>query len=176
MNLSSASATGALPVPGVLAGEPVQVLMVCMGNICRSPTAEVVLRDLAARAGVAVVVDSAGTHAGHWGHPPDPRSCRHAALRGYDLTGLRARGLQEADFDRFHLLVAMDQDNLMDLRERCPEGRAGRLVRLLDFAAQPPQRNVPDPYYGGEAGFDRVLDLIELGCTGLVEYLRRHQG
>jgi protein-tyrosine phosphatase len=151
--------------------------MVCMGNICRSPTAEAVLRHRLARAGVGdIEVDSAGTHAGHIGHQPDDRAIAHAGRRGYDLTGLRARRVRAEDFVHFDLLIGMDDDNLAALRELCPEGAAHKLVRLLDFAPDAGVAQVPDPYYGGPGGFERVLDLVEAGCDGLLQYLQPRQG
>ncbi|BDI04495.1 low molecular weight protein-tyrosine-phosphatase [Sphaerotilus microaerophilus] len=155
-----------------------RVLMVCMGNICRSPTAEAVLRHRVARAGLAaqVEIDSAGTHAWHTRNPPDERSIAHAARRGYDLTGLRARRIESADFERFDLLLAMDADNLAHLRETAPAEAHHRLRLLMTFAPQLSLREVPDPYYGGSAGFERVLDLIESACDGLVEHLRSVNG
>jgi protein-tyrosine phosphatase len=155
-----------------------RVLMVCMGNICRSPTAEAVLRHRVTRAGLLerVEIDSAGTHAWHTRNPPDERSIAHAARRGYDLTGLRARRIEPADFDRFDLLLAMDEDNLAHLLETAPAEAHHRLRLLMTFAPQPGLHEVPDPYYGGPAGFERVLDLIESACDGLVEHLRRING
>lgn len=155
-----------------------RVLMVCMGNICRSPTAEAVLRHRVTRAGLQewVEIDSAGTHAWHTRNPPDERSIAHAARRGYDLTGLRARRIEPADFNRFDLLLAMDSDNLAHLRETAPAEAHQRLRLLMAFAPQLSMREVPDPYYGGSAGFERVLDLIETACDGLVEHLRGING
>jgi protein-tyrosine phosphatase len=158
----------------------VSVLMVCLGNICRSPTAEGVLRHKLAAAGLAdrVRVDSAGTSGYHIGDPPDPRSCRHALRRGIDLSGLRARRLAAEDFDRFDLLLAMDDDNLADMRRLCPSGREDRLRMLLSFAtAATGVREVPDPYAGGPDGFETVLDLVDEACDGLVAHLHaRLQG
>lgn len=155
--------------------------MVCMGNICRSPTAEGVLRQRLASAGLEgwVEVDSAGTHAYHVGHPPDERSQAHAARRGYDLSALRARQVQERDFERFDLLLAMDWDNLALLEAECPDRPEWRrkLRRLTEFLPQASPHAgaqvVPDPYYGGADGFDLVLDLVEAACDGLVEDLRQ---
>jgi protein-tyrosine phosphatase len=164
---------------GAPAAQPVRrVLMVCMGNICRSPTAEAVLRHHLQRAGLGrqISVDSAGTYAGHVGHAPDERSIAHAARRGYDLQDLRARRVTTEDFQTFDLIVAMDADNLDALQQRCPPGRQARLVRLLDYAPAAGLRDVPDPYYGGPGGFERVLDLVELGCDGLLQYLQSQQG
>lgn len=116
----------------------------------------------------AVRVDSAGTHGYHVGEPPDPRSQAHAKRRGYDLSDLRARAVEAADFERFDWILAMDWDNLQLLREMCPEHLVGKLKRLMEFAPQLGRDVVPDPYYGGPAGFDVVLDLIEIACDGLV--------
>lgn len=151
------------------------VLLVCMGNICRSPTAEGVLRHKLRQAGLqqAVHVDSAGTHGYHVGEPPDPRSQTHARRRGYDLADLRARAVEASDFERFDHILVMDWDNLELLQQRCPPEQAGKLRRLMEFAPQLGREVVPDPYYGGPAGFDVVLDLIETACDGLIADLRR---
>ncbi len=161
--------------------EPVvQILMVCMGNICRSPTAEAVLRAKVAQAGLAkqVVVESAGTHNYHPGSPPDARSQQHALRRGYDLSQLKARQVQQDDYADFDLILAMDWDNLALLQVDCPPQHAGKLKLLMEFA--PPVLSlgpvVPDPYSGGAAGFDHVLDLTEAACTGLVCTLERSFG
>lgn len=164
------------PVPE--APPPFRVLMVCMGNICRSPTAEGVLRARLAAAGMAewVLVDSAGTHAYHVGEPPDERSRAHAARRGYDLSAQRARAVDDDDFERFDLLLAMDWDNLALLQERCPPQAQRKLRRLMEFGRTAGSEIVPDPYYGGAAGFDHVLDLVEAACDGLIEHLARTPG
>jgi protein-tyrosine phosphatase len=151
-----------------------RVLMVCMGNICRSPTAEGVLRAKLGRAGLLgrVLVDSAGTHGYHSGEAPDPRAIRHAALRGYDISQLRARPVQGEDFERFDWILAMDEDNLDWLRRRAPEGLDGRIGLLMTHARRhTAAARVPDPYYGTPAGFEHVLDLVEDACDGLVERL-----
>ncbi|MDE1950159.1 MAG: low molecular weight phosphotyrosine protein phosphatase [Burkholderiales bacterium] len=152
-----------------------RILMVCMGNICRSPTAEGVLRDKLARAGLAreVLVDSAGTHAQHHnGEAPDPRAIKAAAARGYDLRRLRARRVVEDDYARFDWLFAMDEDNLETLRARTPQGATARVELLMAHGRRfPGVAEIPDPYYGAAAGFERVLDLIEDGCDGLVSLL-----
>lgn len=158
-----------------------RILMVCLGNICRSPTAEAVLRHKLAEAGLAdqVEVDSAGTHAYHIGSPPDERSQRHAGLRGYDLAALRARKVNEQDFAAFDMLLAMDWDNLAILENECPDdpGLKRKLRRLTEFVpAHSPHAGaqvVPDPYYGGPAGFDTVLDLVEAACEGVVAHVRQ---
>ena len=151
-----------------------RILMVCMGNICRSPTAEAVLRAKLAAAGLSgqVEVDSAGTHDYHLGAPPDPRAQEHAALRGYDLAQLRARKVGPADFERFDLLLAMDDDNLATLERRCPPAQRHKLEPLMRYAPGLGTQ-VPDPYSGGARGFDQVLDLVEAACDGLVQALSR---
>lgn len=152
-----------------------RVLMVCMGNICRSPTAEGVLRAKLRHAGLVaqVEVDSAGTHDYHVGAPPDHRSQQHALARGYDLSTLRARQVERADFERFDLVLAMDEDNLALLEELCPPHRRGRLQLLMAYAADPAASVVPDPYYGGPAHFEQVLDLVERACDALVLHLQQ---
>lgn len=151
-----------------------RVLMVCMGNICRSPTAEGVLRARLAAAGLEgqVEVDSAGTHDYHVGAPPDHRSQDHAARRGVDLSTLRARQVCAGDFERFDLLLAMDRDNLELLEEACPGPHLRhKLGLLMGFDPEARSEVVPDPYYGGAAGFERVLDLVEAASDGLVKHL-----
>ncbi len=152
----------------------VGVLMVCMGNICRSPTAEAVLRHQLQQAGLAgrVWVDSAGTHGFHTQEPPDPRAIAAAGRRGYDLSPLRARAVRPDDFHRHRWLLAMDDDNLAWLQRKAPQGHGAGLALLLSQARQHTERHVPDPYYGGTAGFERVLDLVEDACQGWVAQLR----
>ncbi len=156
----------------------IRVLMVCMGNICRSPTAEAVLRHRLADAGLddAVAVDSAGTHAYHLDSPPDARSSQAGAQRGYELAHLRARKVQAQDYADFDLLLAMDWDNLALLEENCPSDLRPRLRRLTEFIphSHPLVGSpvVPDPYYGGPSGFEHVLDLVEAACEGLVAHLQ----
>ena len=144
-----------------------------MGNICRSPTAEGVTRALAERFGVLdqFEFDSAGTHGYHIGNPPDPRTVKAASVRGFDLSGLRARQVNDFDFTRFDRILAMDYGNLELLRQACPEKHQGKLGLFLSYANELPEDEVPDPYYGGAEGFDRVLDLIEAGATGLLTAL-----
>ena len=150
-----------------------RVLLVCMGNICRSPSAEGVLRArLAAHPELSVEVDSAGTHGYHVGEPPDPRAIAHAARRGVDIAGLRARRVVVEDFDRFDLVLAMDRANLARLQDLCPPAQAHKLGLMLDHAPHASLREVPDPYYGDAAGFEQVLDLLELAADGLIEALR----
>lgn len=148
-----------------------------MGNICRSPTAEGVLREQAERAGLAghLEIDSAGTHGYHVGAPPDARAQKAAAKRGYNLSGLRARRVATTDFSRYDLILAMDRDNLSLLREVCPEEQHHRLGLFLDYARNFAEKEVPDPYYGGPDGFERVLDLIEDASLGLIATLRRQE-
>lgn len=145
-----------------------------MGNICRSPTAEGVFRHLVREAGLAeeVDIDSAGTHGYHAGAPPDDRSCHHAALRGYDLSGLRARQVHRRDFERFDLVLAMDWENLELLEEQCPPEHRHKLRRLMEFAPPGSGEVVADPYYGGRQGFETVLDHVEAACQGLLEHVR----
>ncbi len=126
------------------------------------------MRAKLAAVGLDVAVDSAGTHGWHAGAPPDARSQAHARRRGYDLSGLRARQLVAEDFERFDLVLAMDGDNLAHAEQLCPPSRRDRLKLLLDYAPQLGQREVPDPYYGGDAGFEAVLDLVEAACDGLI--------
>jgi len=154
--------------------QPLRVLMVCMGNICRSPTAEAVLRARLQQAGLRqrVLVDSAGTHGYHTGEAPDPRAIQQAARRGYDLAGLRARPVVDADFQRFDRILAMDADNLAWLQRKAPPEAAARLQLLMAHATKHATvLAVPDPYYGALQGFDHVLDLVEDACTGLVQSL-----
>ena len=154
----------------------VSVLFVCMGNICRSPTAEGVFRHVLAEAGLAdrVRVDSAGTHAYHVGEPPDRRSQAAAARRGISLDGILARRIAETDLAEFDYVLAMDKLNLVTLAEMAALEYHKRLSLFLEYATGP-ELEVPDPYYGGAAGFERVLDLVEAASQGLLETLRsRH--
>ncbi|PYO81896.1 MAG: phosphotyrosine protein phosphatase [Gemmatimonadetes bacterium] len=139
-----------------------QVLFVCTGNICRSPTAEAVLRELGRKEGVPLHVESRGTHDYHVGEPPDERAQHHARRRGYDLSALRARKLTGRDFKEFDLILAMDQGQLGVLRRMCPAEHASKVRLFLSG------REVPDPYYGGPEGFEQVLDLVEAGCRELL--------
>jgi protein-tyrosine phosphatase len=152
-----------------------KILFVCLGNICRSPTAEGVLRVLAAREApeLALQIDSAGTAGYHIGEPPDPRTRRAAARRGYDLGALRARIVEPDDFEHFDLILAMDEANLSVLRGRAPSARHEQLRLFLEFAPQTEIREVPDPYYGGPNGFEEVLDLVEAAARGLIAHLRK---
>jgi len=154
--------------------KPVSVLFVCHGNICRSPTAEGVMRARASRSGMsALVIDSAGTSACHAGEAPDRRAQRVAGQRGYDLSTQRARQVCDDDFARFDWILAADHHNLADLKRRCPAIYAHKLALMLDPLPSDAEREVPDPYYGGPSGFDHVLDLLEQACDGWLERLRR---
>jgi protein-tyrosine phosphatase len=159
-----------------MSNSTLHILLVCMGNICRSPTAEGVLRAKVAQAGLSgqVSIDSAGTHNYHPGSPPDERSQAHALARGYDLSKLRARQIADEDYAKFDLILAMDWDNLALLQGDCPPEYAHKLKLMMSFAAAHRQLGevVPDPYHGGEAGFEKVLDLIEASSDDLVDKLR----
>ncbi|MDG4548868.1 MAG: low molecular weight phosphotyrosine protein phosphatase [Candidatus Contendobacter sp.] len=153
----------------------VKVLFVCMGNICRSPMAEGAFRRLLERVELAehVFVDSAGTHSYHIGSPPDPRSQATALSRGVSLRHLRARQVTTADLVEFDYVLAMDRDNFDHLLALGKEPEARRRIRLfLDFAPNLPEREVPDPYYGGSGGFERVMDLVEEAARGLLIDIR----
>lgn len=154
--------------------EPVRVLFVCMGNICRSPTAEGVFRHKVATRGLVqrIETDSAGTHAYHIGHSPDRRAQAHALQRGYDLAALRARQVVSEDFTRFDYVLAMDWDNHALLESQCVPAARHKIRLLMQFARKfPDQQIVPDPYYGGAAGFEAVLDYIEDACDGLIDVI-----
>jgi protein-tyrosine phosphatase len=144
-----------------------------MGNICRSPTAEGVFRQRAEAAGLALDIDSAGTHAYHVGSPPDARSSRHASQRGYDLSAQRARQVAASDFERYDHLLAMDHDNLKLLQVACPPRHRHKLALFMQYATRSESDVVPDPYYGGANGFDQVLDYIEDASDGLIAALRK---
>lgn len=149
------------------------VLFVCLGNICRSPLAEGIFRDLAAREGVAVEIDSAGTGDWHLGHAPDPRAQAVADRNGLDISALRARLVTPADFHRFDRIVAMDASNLANLEAMRPADARATLARLLDFADGVALADVPDPYEGGPEGFDETYRLVEAGAKGLLDAIRR---
>lgn len=153
----------------------VRVLFVCLGNICRSPTAEGVFRHVVQRASLAdyIEIDSAGTHAYHIGEPPDRRAQAAAARRGVDLSGLRGRQATRRDIEEFDYILAMDRENLRNLQAICPPGLEPKLRLFLEFADQRVDKEVPDPYFGGESGFDRVLDMIDDAARGLLEDIRQ---
>lgn len=156
--------------------QKVSVLFVCMGNICRSPTAEGVFRQHVADAGLGdrIHVDSAGTHAYHGGEKPDRRGVDAAERRGYSLAGIRARRVVSDDFDRFDYVLAMDKDNLASLHEVSEDDNHRQNIRLfLEYAESSSLSEVPDPYYGGLAGFERVLDLVEEASAGLLREMRK---
>jgi protein-tyrosine phosphatase len=152
-----------------------RVLFVCMGNICRSPTAEGVFRKLLREQApdLDVQVDSAGTHAYHVGDPPDPRAQRAAQRRGVDLSGQRARRVTERDFAHFELVLAMDELNHVTLLDICPAEYRDRVRLFLEFAPHLGRNDVPDPYYGGSNGFEQVLDLVEEAAVGVLAHLRK---
>ncbi len=151
-----------------------KILFVCLGNICRSPTAEAVFRAVAARDApeLTVEIDSAGTAAYHVGAAPDPRTVAAALRRGYDMSPLRARVVDSRDFDHYDLILAMDRENLAVLTTRSPAHTRERLKLFLDFAPNTGVTEVPDPYYGGPNGFEEVLDLVEAATHGLLQHLR----
>jgi protein-tyrosine phosphatase len=152
----------------------VRVLFVCLGNICRSPMAEGVFRKLVLEAGYAdrVEIDSAGTHAYHVGEPPDERAQAAAARRGIDIAARRGRRATVEDFLRFDYVLAMDHENYAHLQALCPPGHEHKLRLFLEYAQDSTERVVPDPYFGGASGFDRVLDLIEDAALGLLADVR----
>jgi protein-tyrosine phosphatase len=153
----------------------VNVLFVCMGNICRSPMAHGVFQSMLDEAGIAhlVRVDSAGTHAYHVGSPPDIRAQRMAAVHGVDLSGQRARLLEARDFEQFDYVLVMDEDNLENARRICPPDSHDRIRLFLEFAQELDEREVPDPYYGGNDGFERVMDMVRSAAQGLLDELKR---
>ncbi len=155
----------------------VRILFVCLGNICRSPTAEGVFRALIEQEGLAdrVLIDSAGTHAYHVDDPPDERAQAAALRRGIDISGLRGRKVVPADFESFDYVLAMDRENLDNLLALSAPEHRHKIRLFLDYAPQRTECEVPDPYYGGPAGFDRVLDMLGEASLGLLAALRaRH--
>lgn len=158
------------PAPADPSRPPIRLLFVCLGNICRSPSAEGVFAHLAAKAGVShrFEIDSAGTGGWHQGEPPDARAIDAAARRGVDLSTLRARKVQEADFHRFDLMLAMDRTNLTDLEARKPADADVEVTLITRFAGPGAPEEVGDPYYGGSEGFEQTLDLLERACAGLI--------
>jgi protein-tyrosine phosphatase len=156
-------------------GKPVRVLFVCTGNICRSPTAEGVFKHIVEKAGLAgrIASDSAGTGDYHVGEAPDPRSQSAALSRGYDLSPLCARQVSRRDFIEFDYVLAMDETHLRQLKRLSPPEHAGKIELFMAFAGEGAAREVPDPYYGGAQGFERVLDMVEQASRGLLDHLRR---
>ena len=147
------------------------VLFVCLGNICRSPTAEAIFRKKAAQAGLSLTIDSAGTGAWHVGEPPDARSVEAGEAAGYSFAGQTARQAEKADFAKFDFILAMDSANLASLKAMQPAGYSGQLGLFLDYAPAQSLRDVPDPYYGGAEGFKQVIYLIEQASAGLIAQL-----
>jgi protein-tyrosine phosphatase len=153
----------------------VKVLFICMGNICRSPTAEAVFRRYVEEEGLAerFLIDSAGTHDYHIDDVPDARTQRAARQRGYDMSQLRGRQVTTEDFSNFDYLLAMDEANLEILRDLRPRDAQSHLGLFLEFAGQHTEREVPDPYFGGADGFERVLDMVEDAAAGLLRHIRQ---
>jgi len=158
--------------------ESVSVLFCCMGNICRSPTAEGVFRRLVVSAGLQnrVRIDSAGTHSYHVGHAPDPRSQAAAAVRGYKLGELRARQVVQRDFAEFEYILAMDKDNLAELQRAAPPEYRSKPTLFMEYSVRGAAIEVPDPYYGGPEGFEQVLDMAEDACAGLLGAIKKELG
>ncbi len=153
----------------------ISVLFCCMGNICRSPTAEAVFRTRVEEAGLAqhIAIDSVGTHDYHIGNPPDLRTQRAAKQRGYDLSNLRGRQVEVVDFSRFDYVLAMDNANMAILQGLCPAVQRDRLELFLQYAQSHQETEVPDPYYGGEDGFENVLDMVEDAAAGLLLHIQK---
>lgn len=153
-----------------------KVLFVCLGNICRSPTADGIFRNLVAQANLdhKILVDSAGTGDWHIGKAPDARTVAAARNRGYDLSVLRARQVNKSDFAEFDYVLAMDNSNLKDLQRMKPFDYKGHLGLFLEFGSRGDYLEVPDPYYGGKEGFDLVLDLVEDAAQGLLNHIRQN--
>jgi len=153
----------------------ISVVFVCMGNICRSPTAEAVFRNLVENAGLSekIMIDSAGTIDFHTGKAPDSRAQRAAKQRGYDMSGLRARQAEEHDFYLFDYVLAMDRENLANLQRITPLDSETKAQLFLEYARHHTEREVPDPYYGGSDGFERVLNMVEDAAEGLLQHIRQ---
>jgi len=157
--------------------EKIRVLFVCMGNICRSPTAHGVFRHMIRQHGLEewFEIDCAGTHAYHLDMPPDPRAQEASRRRGIDISHLRARRVSAEDFGHFDYVLAMDMDNRDILLSLCPRGYAHKLSLLMAFAPELNLQEVPDPYYGGASGFERVIDMIESAAQGLLLHIHRER-
>ena len=155
----------------------IRVLFVCMGNICRSPTAHALFREQVDRAGLAthIEIDSAGTHAYHVGNAPDARAIATARARGIKMADLRARQVHQDDYIQFDYIVAMDEENLSMLLASCPEAERPRLSLILDWTTGW-GREVPDPYYGGDEGFERVFDMLTDACHELIRQISARLG
>ena len=153
-----------------------KVLFVCLGNICRSPTADGIFNHIVVREKMdqKIIIDSAGTGDWHVGKSPDSRTVAAARKRGYDLSVLRARQVSARDFDEFDYVLAMDKSNLSDLQRMKPAEYAGHLGLFLDFGSRKDYREVPDPYYGGHDGFEMALDLVEDAAQGLLNHIRKN--
>ncbi len=149
----------------------IKVMFVCMGNICRSPTAHGVFRQLVEDEGYAehIYIESSGTHAYHVGEPPDHRAQQTAQQRGLDLSDLRAQRIQKKDFETFDYILPMDQDNFEILIDSSPPEYQEKIRMFLSYAPELSRREVPDPYYGGPGGFEQVLDMVEAGSRGLLD-------
>ena len=157
--------------------KPIRVLFVCMGNICRSPTAHGVFQSLvdSARLGDSILVESAGTHSYHVGSPPDPRSQATARSKGVDLSSLRARRFVSGDYHQFDYLIAMDRGNLADMQAIRPADSNKSAELMLRYSDRFRQKEVPDPYYG-DGGFEEVFDMIDDASRGLLRHIREHHG
>ena len=149
------------------------ILFVCLGNICRSPTAEAVFRHRSTASGLHITIESAGTDAWHTGEAPDVRAQAAGRKRGYSFADQSARKVSRQDFEMFDLILAMDKRNLQDLKAMCPSKLHYKLALFLGYASTQTQREVPDPYYGGDDGFESVIDLIELASDGLIDTLKK---
>ncbi|WNK00366.1 low molecular weight protein-tyrosine-phosphatase [Thalassospiraceae bacterium LMO-JJ14] len=164
-----------MPINSMEAITMIRVLFVCLGNICRSPTAEGVFRDLVRREGLSdrIQTDSCGTSDWHIGGPPDERACAEAERRGIDLSDLRARQIHPDDFNNFHYVLGMDDQNITRLLAQCPETGKERVKLFLSFAPEVGRSDVPDPYYGGPDGFADVFDMIDAASRGLLADIRK---
>lgn len=151
--------------------DKIAVLFVCLGNICRSPTAEAVFKKKAHDAGLDLIIDSAGTHGYHIGSPPDKRSQSAGTERGYSFSGLKCRRVDDDDFEKFDYILAMDNSNLKNLHGMSPSEHHHKIHLFLSFCDST-EEEVPDPYYGGKGGFELVLDLIEHASDGLISHIK----